>query len=162
GNTRQVARAVTEFRADLGFIEGPTTAPRLAVIPWMRDELVVVCAPTHPLARSRRKVMLAQLREATWLLREPGSGTREVAEAALLPKLHALRTEADLGSAEAIKLAAAEGLGLTCLSRHVVADQLKLGRLVVLPTALPALRRTLYLIHHEQRDLTSSLQRFIA
>lgn len=166
GNTQQVARAVAELEVDLGFIEGPTTEPRLKVIPWLRDELVVVCAPGHPLLRRRpareRKVTIEELREATWLLREPGSGTREVVEAALVPHLHRIRTEVELGSAEAIKKAAAAGLGLTCLSRHAVSDLVGLGRLAILPTRLPPMRRTLYVIRHEGRYLSPTLERFIA
>jgi DNA-binding transcriptional LysR family regulator len=170
GNTRRVARAVADFEADVGFIEGPTTEPQLRVIPWTTDEMVVVCAPGHPLARAARargarraaKATAEQLGAATWLLREQGSGTREVVAAALLPHLHQLVTEVELGSAEAIKQAAAEGLGLTCLSRLAVQDQVDLGTLVVLPTALPPMRRTLYLVHHEKRYLTPTLERFIA
>ena len=163
GNSRRVERAVAEFEVDLGFIEGPTTDARLKVIPWVVDELVVVCSPRHPLARRRRtKVTIAQLREETWLLREEGSGTREVVAAALLPHLHRLRTDIELGSAEAIKMAAAEGIGLTCLSRHAVEDMVDLGRLKILPTRLPAMRRMLYLVHHEHRYLSPTLERFLA
>lgn len=164
GNTRQVAKAVANFEVDLGFIEGPTTEPQVKVLPWMADELVIACSPRHALARraKRRKVSLQELREATWLLREPGSGTREVVERVLQPQLHRLRTETDLGSAEAIMEAAAEGLGITCLSSYTVADMVKLKRLEVLDTALPALRRTFYLIHHEHRYMSPTLERFIA
>jgi DNA-binding transcriptional LysR family regulator len=167
GNSQHVTRTVADFEVDLGFIEGPTTDSRLKVIPWVRDELVVVCSPRHPLAHGlkrglRAKVPIARLREETWLLRERGSGTREVAEAALLPHLRRIRTDIELGSTEAIKTAAAEGLGLTCLSRHAVGDLLDLGRLAVLATQLPPMRRMLYLIHHERRYLTPALERFIA
>jgi DNA-binding transcriptional LysR family regulator len=165
-NTGQVAKAVADFEVDLGFIEGPTTQPQVTVLPWMTDELVIACSPRHPLARARRaagrKVSLAQLRQATWLLREPGSGTREVVERVLQPHLHRLRTGTDLGSAQAIMEAAAEGLGITCLSRHAVGDMVRLGRLVVLRTTLPSLRRTFYVIHHERRYLSPTLERFIA
>jgi DNA-binding transcriptional LysR family regulator len=163
-NTRQVAKAVANFEVDLGFIEGPTAEPQVTVLPWMADELVIACSPRHALARraKRRRVSLQELREATWLLREPGSGTREVVERVLQPQLHRLRTETDLGSAEAIMEAAAEGLGITCLSRYTVADMVRLKRLEVLDTALPALRRTFYLIHHEHRYMSPTLERFIA
>ena len=57
--------------------------------------------------------------------------------------------------------AVAEGTGLACLSRHAVADLVKLRRLVILNTALPRLERPLYLIHHERRYLTPALQGFI-
>jgi DNA-binding transcriptional LysR family regulator len=80
----------------------------------------------------------------------------------LQPQLHRLKTETDLGSAEAIMEAAAEGLGITCLSSYTVADMVKLKRLEVLDTALPALRRTFYLIHHEHRYMSPTLERFIA
>lgn len=165
GNTRQVVKAVASFEVDLGFIEGPTTEPQVKVIPWMSDELVIACSPRHPLAArrgKRRRASLQELGEATWLLREPGSGTREVVERVLQPQLHRLRTETDLGSAEAIMEAAAEGLGITCLSRYTVADMVALGRLVVLETTLPALRRTFYLTHHEHRYMSPTLERFIA
>ncbi len=165
GNTQHVTRAVAEFEADLGFIEGPTTDARLKVIPWGEDEMVVVCSPQHPLLRAvkRRagKAAIAELREQTWLLREAGSGTRGVVEAALQPHLHRIRTDVELGSAEAIKSAAAEGLGLTCLSRHAVQDLVGLGRLAILPTRLPAIRRMLYVIHHEHRHLSPTLEHFL-
>lgn len=161
GNTREVVKSVVALDADVGFIEGPTTEPQVRVVPWMRDELVVVAAPGHPLARGRRKVPLEALRQATWLLREPGSGTREVVDGALMPHLRRIRAGGEVASAEALKEAVAEGAGLACLSRHVVADLVKLRRLVVLPTALPALARELYLIHHEHRYLTPALQGFM-
>jgi DNA-binding transcriptional LysR family regulator len=154
---------VAEFEVDVGFIEGPTTEPRLTMLPWMQDELVVVCAPGHPLARGARKtVSIEALREETWLLRESGSGTREVVERALQPHLHRMRTGTELGSAEAIKQAVAEGLGIACLSKFSVADQVKLGRLVTLRTALPKLERTFHLVHHERRYLSPTLERFVA
>lgn len=172
-NTRHVAKAVANFDVDVGFIEGPTSEPHLTVLPWMQDELVIVCSHRHPLAQppsSRRTaksgpgtaVSIEQLRDATWLLREPGSGTREAVERVLLPYLHRWKTDTDLGSAEAIKQASAEGLGITCLSRCAVADLVKLGRLVILKTALPRLQRPFYLIHHEHRFLSRTLERFIA
>jgi DNA-binding transcriptional LysR family regulator len=163
-NTGHVARAVADYEADMGFVEGPVSEPGLVLQPWVSDELVVVAAPSHPFARAgrRRRVTLAELAEATWLLREPGSGTRAVVEQALLPRLHRMRSDTDLGSAEAIKQAAAEGLGITCLSRHVVADLVYLKRLVILRTPLPALRRPFYLVQPGDRLPSPTLERFIA
>jgi DNA-binding transcriptional LysR family regulator len=164
GNTREVAEAVARLEVDLGLIEGPCPAPELGVVPWRDDELVVVCAPGHPLARqaARAPVPVEALRRACWLLREPGSGTREAVEQALLPHLHHLRGEMLPGSTEAIKQSAAAGLGLACLSRCAVEDQVTLGRLVVLRTALPRLARRFYRIHHPQKRFSASLERFVA
>ncbi len=165
GNTRDVAEAVERLEVDLGLIEGPCPEPALQVMPWLEDELVVVAAPTHPLAPQAggsAQVPLEALREARWLLREPGSGTREAVERALLPHLHHLQGDMQPGSTEAIKQAAAEGLGLACLSRCAVQDLVTLGRLAVLPTALPRLTRRFYRVHHRQKRLSEPLQRFVA
>lgn len=161
-NTQQVVEAVASFDADLGFIEGPTTEPQVTLIPWIADELVVVCSPRDALARRGERVKLEALREADWLLREPGSGTREMVERMLQPHLHQLKTGIDLGSAQAIMEAAAEGVGITCLSLHAVRDMLKLEKLVRLHTALPRMRRTFYIAHHEHRYISPTLERFIA
>ena len=164
GNTLEVVNAVTAFEVDLGFIEGPCHADAVTVIPWRQDELVVIAAPSHPLARSaaQGRLPLRRLREVRWLLREPGSGTREAVEQALLPHLDHLPADMTLGSSEAIKNAVAEGLGVSCLSRSVVRDLLDLGRLVVLPTTLPRLSRPFSFVHHEKKRLSEALQAFLA
>jgi DNA-binding transcriptional LysR family regulator len=162
GNTLEVVDAVGNFEVDLGFIEGPCHAPDIMVVPWRDDELVIVAAPGHPLARQAKaaKLTLKQLRAARWLLREPGSGTRETVEHSLLPHLDHLEADMALGSSEAIKNAAAEGIGLSCLSRYVVQDLVAARRLVVLPTVLPALKRRLTVIHHRKKPLSPALLRF--
>jgi DNA-binding transcriptional LysR family regulator len=163
GNTHDVISAVQKFAADLGLIEGPCHASDLRVIPLWEDELVVVAAPKHPLARmaGRQRLTAEQLSHAQWLLREPGSGTREAVEHALLPHLERIRSNMTLGSSEAIKYSAAAGLGLSCLSRYVVQDLLAAKRLTVLATRLPRLTRRLALIYPETKVLSKSLRRFV-
>ena len=164
GNTSEVAAAVARLEVDMGFIEGPCHEPDVIAQPWLEDEMVIVCAPSHPLVRGdpSARVGLKALRQQRWLLREPGSGTREAVEHALLPHLHQWAQPMQLGSTEAIKQAAAEGLGLTCLSRCTVEDLLTLERLTVVNTTLPRLCRRFYLIHHRQKQFSASLQRFSA
>lgn len=164
GNTLDVVTAVRGFAADLGLIEGPCHASDITTIPWLVDELVIVAAPTHALAGAakRNRLSASQLGDAQWLLREPGSGTREAVEHALLPHLRHIRTAMTLGSSEAIKNSVAEGLGLSCLSRSVVQDLVAAGRLTALATQLPPLTRRFALIHHERKVLSQSLRGFLA
>ncbi len=163
GNTQNVGEAVADFQADLGLIEGPCHVEGMAVLPWTTDELVIVAAPGHALARQAaiRPLALAELRGAPWLLREPGSGTREAVEQALVPALDHLEADITLGSSEAIKYAVADGLGITCLSRVLVQDLLANGRLVELPTVLPAMKRPLFLIHRREKHLSPALALFV-
>lgn len=160
-NTADVAAAVAQFKVDIGLIEGPCHEAGLLVEPWLEDELLVVAAPSHPLALLGRQLDIADLRQAGWLLREAGSGTREAVEQALLPHLHYLHPAGELGNSEAIKHAAASGLGIACLSRVVVADLLASGQLVALPSALPALVRRFYLIHPARKILSPRLAGFL-
>ncbi len=164
GNTRDVVTAVREFGTDLGFIEGPCHSPDITVVPWLHDELVIVAAPTHPLALAskRRRLTKTQLMGALWLLREAGSGTREAVEQALMPHLPNLESTMILASSEAIKNAVAEGLGVSCLSFAVVQDLVAAKRLVVLATPLPTLTRRFSLIHHRDKVLNPALRGFVA
>lgn len=170
-NTSEVASAVASFSADIGFIEGPCEEPDLLVEPWIKDELIVVCAPKHALLAGKtpknlpfqqsEKISLPALASSAWLLREAGSGTRVAVERALLPHLHSLACAAQLSNSEAIKHAAAAGLGLACLSRAVVADMLALGSLIELNTALPPLERYFYLVRHKHKILSARLTHFM-
>lgn len=163
-NTTDIASAVANFKVDIGLIEGPCHQAGLQVEPWLRDELIVVCARNHPLIQlnNDKKVSLKALREQKWLLRESGSGTREMVEAGLLPHLHYLHSAGEFSSAEAIKYAAAAGLGLACMSRLVVADLLEMGQLVELKTTLPKLQRNFYLIYRAHKLLAPRLKTFLA
>jgi DNA-binding transcriptional LysR family regulator len=160
GNTTEVIGAVAGFDVDLGFIEGPQTHPALRVQPWLEDELVIVAAPTHPLARKRR-VDHGALRGARWILREAGSGTREAADRWLFEHLGPIEVGFELGSTEAIKRVVAAGAGLGCLSRHAVADALAERRLVELRTMLPAARRRLGIVVHRDKHLGRATEDFL-
>jgi DNA-binding transcriptional LysR family regulator len=159
GNTSEVIAAVAGLDVDVGFVEGPQTHPELHLRPWIDDELVVVAAAGHPLAG--RAATHRQLAAAPWILREPGSGTRQVTDAWLLEHLGPLQVEFELGSTEAIKRLAAAGAGLACVSRHAVRDDLDRGALVELRTRLPAMKRRLAIAVRRDRRLGQVTQDFI-
>lgn len=163
GNTSEIIDAVAAYEVDFGFIEGPCHHDLLKVEAWLEDELVIVAGPDYPLQRQADgRVAAAELSRQSWLLRERGSGTREMVEQSLLPALHHLKLAAELGHSEAIKHAAAAGLGLACLSRMVVADWIASGRLLELPTSLPPMLRHFYLIYHQHKTLSPQIQAFMA
>ena len=163
-NTGAIAAAVARLDVDVGLIEGPSHEPEVIAQPWREEELAIVCAPSHPLLRGdmTRRLNVAALRQAPWLLREPGSGTREAVEQALQPHLHQLVEGMHFGGTEAIKQAAVQGLGFTCLSLFAVQDLIALGRLVRVQTTLPRLARRFYLVHHRRKQFSPSLARFMA
>lgn len=160
GNSQDVITAVADFRVDLGLIEGPCHMPELVTQPWLDDELVVFAASGSPI--TQQPVTLESLARAPWILRERGSGTREVLDHLLLTKLTDFQLVMELGNSEAIKHAVRHGIGISCLSRRVIAEQLATGSLVELVLPIAPLIRTLYLIHHRQKHISNALQRFLS
>lgn len=164
-NTKDISDAVARFELDVGLIEGPCHQPALVVTPWLKDELVVVASPVlSPMATTMptaERVPLKTLRNWVWLLREGGSGTREATDQLLLPHLHSYRRSIEMGSSEAIKHAAAAGLGVACLSQWVVADMLATDRLRQVQTTLPKMTRQCYLVVHQDKQHTPAMRQFI-
>ncbi|MBK8359304.1 MAG: LysR family transcriptional regulator [Comamonadaceae bacterium] len=158
-NTSRVLDAVAAFDVDLGFIEGSGTHPDLMVQRWRDDRLVIVAAPDHPFVGKR--VSLRRLADATWIVRERGSGTREATDRWLIDSLGRMLVELELGSNEAVKRAVASGLGLGCLSSFAVAGALARGELVELVTPLPLMNRVFSIVVHRQRSLGRTARAFI-
>jgi len=145
---------------DLGLIEGPSHNASLTVTPWLDDELVVVAGKTHVLTKAKR-VSSQMLSEADWIIREKGSGTREVFEAAMKTKDINYSVAMELGHTEAIKKAVEAGLGVGCLSRMAVQRELENGWLVEIKTALD-LRRTLFILTRETAYRTLLMDAYLA
>lgn len=161
GNTETICNKVARFELDVGLIEGPCHVPALIITPWLQDELLVVGRTTSVAVPMQGRMPVKTLRDLVWLLREPGSGTRETTDQLLLPHLRSFRRSIELGSSEAIKHAAATGLGVACLSQWVVGDMLESGRLQRLETTLPKMTRQCYLVVHQSKQSTAALQHFI-
>lgn len=130
GNTAHVADIVTRGDVDLGFIEGPRPPGRLRSKELLTDELVIVVAAGHRWSRRRQPISVHELASTALVLREPGSGTREVLTEAL--QHHALGVTAamELGSTTAIKAAAIGGAGPAVVSALAVRAELQAGQLV--------------------------------
>ena len=158
-NTDDVIDAVARHDADIGFVEGARTHPDLLMRPWLSDELVVFAAATHPLAA--RRVNVDELRSASWVVREPGSGTREATDRWLLEHLGAVDIAYELGSTEAIKRLVGFGAGIGCVSRYAVAQAFDEGWLVPLRTRLPKALRRLATVVHRGRPLGAGAAAFM-
>lgn len=159
-NTEDVIKSVLEFRVDMGFIEGTCHSPELITEPWLEDELVIFCSPDNPLSR-KNSVTLDDLQSASWILRERGSGTREVLDQILFTRLPGFRVEMELGNSEAIKHAVRFGRGISCLSRRVIDEQLHNRLLAEVRVSGLTLTRTLFRIYHRQKHISNALNTFL-
>lgn len=131
GNSEHVARVMLRGGADIGFVEGPHDPPDLQTRVVAGDDLVVVVAPSHPWARRRRPLSAADLAATPLVLREAGSGTREVLERALGASGLEPSPLVELASTTAIKASVAAGTGPGVLSRLAVQPEVTDGRLSI-------------------------------
>jgi DNA-binding transcriptional LysR family regulator len=157
GNTRQVMQRVLHFEVDVGFVEGPCMDPDIDAIFWRTDELAICTRPDDPLARPGAATVEA-LKNAEWILRERGSGTREVVEQLLTSQLGDIKLAMELGGTEAIKRAVESGIGISCLPKIALIGAIERGNLVMLDTPFLKLTRALHILLHRQKHRTGGLE----
>ena len=129
--------------------------------PFLPDELLIIAAPSHPLAKARR-IPADRLARESFIFREAGSGTRLNAEDFLRQRGIAAPVGLELGDTSAVKEAVAAGLGIALVSRHAIRMELALGRLAVLDVQGLPLRRQWYVVHREKQRLTRAAVAFKA
>jgi DNA-binding transcriptional LysR family regulator len=161
GNTAQVAKAVTDGFAELGFVEGEIDNPALSRSVVDHDRLALVVCPDHPWTK-QPPVRADQFDQSPWVLREPGSGTRSTFEAVLDAAglgVAGLDVAFVLPGNEAVRTAVETGAGATVISRSAAASGLASGALVEIPFEFPA--RPFFLLRHVQRYRSRAGQTFV-
>ncbi len=140
GNTQMVIDYLDKGKASIGLIEGPAVHRHLQITPWQVDTLQIFCSPKHSLAK-KATINLEQLQQHSWVLREHGSGTRAIFDAAIEQLGAQITLGIELTRQSAIKESVKAGLGLGCLSQLSIAEELNNGRLIALNSPLNLSRR---------------------
>ncbi len=160
-NTRGVVEGVLGNTLDLGFVEGEVAEPGIQVQPYTTDELVLIAAPGHTLARTPLATP-ESLAGETLILREEGSATRQVMEATLSRLGVAPRRVMVMSNCEGVKRAVAAGLGVSFVSQRAVDLEVAQGLLRVVDG--PGLRvlRQWYIISRKDIRLSAAALAFVA
>ena len=158
-NKARVIQHVLNHDVELGFVGPPVEPVELKREEYLLDELVLIMAPNHRLA-GRESVAVKDLAEEVFVLREHGSGTREIMEEELGRKKVSLKKSMELGSTEAIKQAVAANLGVSIVSKFAITLEILQGRLTTARLPELNLRRQLYLIQHKGRILSPAAQQY--
>jgi DNA-binding transcriptional LysR family regulator len=161
GNTAQVAKAVADGAAEVGFVEGRIADPALELTEVDRDRLVIVAPPGHDFA-SKKRLVAEDLAGADWVLRETGSGTRSEFEAWLAGRGLAadrLKVVLELPSSEAVRAAVESGAGVAAISELVVESGLRAGTLAAAKVSLPV--RPFNALRHRERYRSKAAQAFL-
>ncbi len=158
-NRETLLQQLAENSIDLALMGQPPEGHDLEAQPFMDNPLVVIAAPTHPLA-NQRHIPLKCLAEEPFVGREPGSGTRGAAEKFFAEHGLTLKAAMEMNKNEAIKQAVEAGLGVGVVSLHTVQAELAARHLCVLDVQGFPLRRQWYLVQRQGKRLSPAAQAF--
>jgi DNA-binding transcriptional LysR family regulator len=163
GNTRIVVEKLLAGEIDLGLVEGDVTKHNLVVETLLPDELVIIMRPDHEWAR-RKNISVSDLTKEPLIMREKGSGTRQMIEKRLeenqIP-LESLKVSLYLGSTEAIKTAVEDGLGISIMSAWAARKEIKSGTLVANTFKDARFTRHFSLIQRKKGFTSHTLEEFL-
>lgn len=159
-NTQAIIDRILNHELDLGMVGAEVDIKGLASFPYVSDEIVVIAAPDHPFAL-RSKVSIEDLESQEFIMREPGSATRQTAEDCISEQGMSLYVSMELGSNEAVKRAVAAGLGMGMVSKFSVTPDVAAGFIQVLPVLGWNCTRPLTVFYRDDRHLPSAQRAFL-
>lgn len=159
-NSQILETAVIENKIDIALMEGIPTHTQLKTIPFFQDELAIICANDHKLAE-KPYITLEDIAEEEFLLREKGSGTRDIVDSIM--KVHNLQIHPiwESASTRALVKGVQHGFGISILPYQMVKDELNNKFVTRLMLKDISLERKYYIIYHVNKHLHSGLLDFI-
>lgn len=158
-NRDAVIKQLSDNVADLAIMGQPPQGADMRAEAFMENPLVVIAAPTHPLAKAR-KIQPKQLASETFLLRELGSGTRGVVERFFTSHKLPLPAHMEMDTNEAIKQSVQAGMGIGIISHHGIELELETGRLCILDVVGFPIVRHWYFVQRKDKRPSVAAQEF--
>jgi DNA-binding transcriptional LysR family regulator len=160
-NRETLLQRLARNETDLVIMGHPPQDMGLTLEPFAPNPHVIVAPPDHPLAGARR-IPLKKIAGESFLLREPGSGTRRLMERVFASHGLSINPGMEIGSDETIKQAVMAGMGIGFLSSHTVQLELQAHRLVTLDVAGFPIIRNWYMVHRADKRLSPVARAFKA
>jgi DNA-binding transcriptional LysR family regulator len=160
--SQEVVEKTLNNAIELGFVHHYIDDNSLVVKAFMEDQLLLVVSRQHAWAKRKSPVLLQHIANQPFLLAGRGSGTREIVEELLKKEGISLKNIMELGTTDGIKKAVEANLGISIVSKYVVALEVKLGLIKAIPLRGIDLKRDLYLVFHKDRYLSEAARAFIS
>jgi DNA-binding transcriptional LysR family regulator len=164
GNTKRVHDLMNSGSVDFGLVEGETFKNKMKVEPVLVDELVFILPQMHPWTR-KKAVSLVELTKEPFIIREEGSGTREIIERHLINhgiKISDMHVVLVLGGTESIKEAVEHGMGISIVSKWAVRKELKYGVLKYITAKEDRILREFSLIMSKTAVISHATDEFLS
>lgn len=160
-NTQAVVSGVANGDLDIGIIEGTAHHDDVTVEPFATDRVVVVASVNDPLARLKQPT-ISDFSKQPWIIREKGSGTREITDRVF--ETYGIRPNSimEFGSTQIIKESVEAGLGITLLSKWVIRKELQWLTLVDLPLSDTPIERQFSIVYRTSDFQTKAVELFRA
>jgi DNA-binding transcriptional LysR family regulator len=159
-NTAGIEKLISDNSIDLGIVEGPVHSREIVVIPYIDDELYLVCSKNHRWAE-KKSISAAEIENEDIIMREKGSGTREVFEETMARNNVRYRIKYVLTNTEAIKKAVEANIGVSVISRLAVEKEIRGGRLVKVDIENIRFERKFSIIYHKDKFKSNLFEEFI-
>jgi DNA-binding transcriptional LysR family regulator len=163
-DSEETLQIVLNDQAEIGFIGKEPVNKKLVVQRLWKDSLVLAVPASHPLS-NRRAVKVEDLEEIPFIIREKGSGTRDIIEQCLEKQrrtsLSRFNVICEMGSSEAVKEAILARLGVSILSVFAIKRELSQGLLTALNVSDCTMERYFYLVHKKQFPLMMYHKHFL-
>jgi DNA-binding transcriptional LysR family regulator len=159
GNRQELVDALHRNELDLAIMGRPPKELDTRAEPFARHPLGIIASAEHPLAHVS-EIGIAELTREPFIIREPGSGSRQTMEALFREWRISPPVLMQMASNESIKQAVMANLGVAFLSLHTVAEELHAGKLVALRVDELPLIRAWQLVHLSARVLSPVAEMF--
>lgn len=163
GNTKRIVDMLNSGNIDLGLVEGEVSKYKITTEKLLSDELTLIVPANHPWAK-RKDISMSELTKEPFILREEGSGTRQVIENYLLKRginTHSMNITTVLGSTEALKEAVESGIGVSIVSKWAVRRENRFGSLKSVKFKEGKLPRDFCLIFNKNTITTYAVEEFL-
>ncbi|KEI83498.1 LysR family transcriptional regulator [Clostridium botulinum] len=159
-NTKLISDMILDNSIDFAFVEGPVYNEEIIKENFCDDELVFITSPEHPWS-NKDEISINEVDREKIIMREIGSGTREVFESYMTANNVNYNIAFELGNTEAIKKAVEAGLGVSCISKRCIKNEINNNTLSWTKLKEFEIKRKLILIYHKDKFLSTLLKTFI-
>jgi DNA-binding transcriptional LysR family regulator len=159
-NHQHIQERMASNKDDLYIVSQPPSQLDLTVHPFLDNPLVVLAPQNHPLA-GKANIPIQMLNDEPFIMREPGSGTRDAILELFDQHDVTVKVRLELGSNEAIKQAIAGGLGISVLSKHTIISEGTQGELTILDVQEFPIERQWYVAHLAGKQLSVVAESFL-
>ncbi|MEZ7892210.1 MAG: LysR family transcriptional regulator [Candidatus Wallbacteria bacterium] len=159
-NTKNIEEMILTARLDIALVEGDIKSEDIIVKPFMDDRLTLVCSAENKLAW-RNSVNIKELENYNFIIREYGSGTKELIEALARKNNVKLNVTGVVSNIEAIKNSVMSDIGISILPEIAITRELREKKIAAVKLSGVSLKRKFSVVYHKNKNISEALEKFM-